>query len=201
VTVVNVDCQTCGWNLVVPNASGEGHEFACGHCGALLRNDEEARAFRWDRADPFVRRRGATRLVFLTGIAVGLLWVPAAAIALGLRHRLDPVFIAALAIPWTAIVAWLARLRAGSPKVRWYIYLWISVGAFTMYVALLVAVIPAWRPLLGIGDDPEALKLVFVFGVMSMMVGVAGASLYRWVLKRTPTARATPPVPPGADPS
>jgi hypothetical protein len=62
-----------------------------------------------------------------------------------------------------------------------------------MYVAILVAVIPEWRPLLGVGDDPEALKLVFVTGVMAMMVGAACASLYQWVLKRTPTARATPP--------
>jgi drug/metabolite transporter (DMT)-like permease len=67
------------------------------------------------------------------------------------------------------------------------------VGAFAVYVALLVAIVPAWRPLLGIGDDPEALKLVFVIGVLAMMVGAAGASLYAWVLKRTPSARATPP--------
>lgn len=188
-----VDCQTCGWILEVPIGTGEGREFACGHCGALLRNDETSRTFQWGAVDPFVRRRGVTRLVFWSGIVAGLLWVPAAAVALGLRHRLDPLFIAALAIPWATIVSWLARGRAATPKVRWYVSLWFGLGAFVMYVAILVAIVPPWRPLLGIGDNPDALKLVFVSGVMAMMVGAAGASLYGWVLKRTPTARATPP--------
>ena len=46
---------------------------------------------------------------------------------------------------------------------------------------------------MAIGDNPDALKLVFAFGVLGMMVGVAAASLYAWVLKRTPIARASPP--------
>lgn len=190
---MTVDCQSCGWILEVPLGTSEGREFACGHCGALLRNDEAARAFRWGEVDPFVRRRGAPRPLFWGGIVAGLLWVPAAAVALGFRHRLDPLFMVALAVPWASIVSWLARGRARTPKVRWYVQLWIGVGAFTMYLAILVALVPPWRPLLGVGEDPDALKLVFVAGVMAMMVGVAGASAYRWVLKRTPTARATPP--------
>lgn len=188
-----VDCQSCGWVLQVPAGTGEGQEFACGHCGLLLRNVEPTRSFRWDGLDPFVRRRGVPRALFWGAIVAGLLWVPAAAVGLGFRHRLDPLFIAALAIPWTAIVSWLARGRAATPRVRWYVQLWIGVGGFVMYVAILVGMIPPWRPLLGIGDNPDALKLVFVAGVMAMGVGIAGASAYRWVLKRTPTARATPP--------
>jgi hypothetical protein len=192
---MTVDCQSCGWILEVPLGTAEGREFACGHCGLLLRNDEATRTFQWRSLDPFVRRRGAPRLLFWAGIVVGLLWVPAAAVALGLRHRLDPLFIAALAVPWTAIVSWLARGRAATPRVRWYVQLWIGVGAFAMYVAILVAMVPPWRPLLGIGDNPDGLKLIFVAGVMAMMVGAAGASAYGWVLRRTPTARATAPTP------
>jgi len=190
---MNVDCQSCGWSLEVPPAAGEGREFACGHCGLLLRNVDSTREFRWTSVDPFLRRHGATRLGLGVGILAGFLWLPAMAASLLLRQRFDPVFLAALGVPWGAIEYWLARRRPETPTARWYVFLWIGVGAFAMYVAILVAVIPAWRPLLGVGDDPEALKLVFVTGVLAMMVGAAGASLYQWVLKRTPTARATPP--------
>lgn len=190
---MNVDCQSCGWSLEVPPVTGEGQEFACGHCGMLLRNVEPTREFRWANTDPFTRRHGAPRALYWLGIVGGLLWVPAAAVALGLRHRLDPLFIAATAAPWGTIVWWLAQGRAGTPKARWYVQLWIGVGAFAMYLAILVALVPPWRPLLGVGDNPDALKLVFTSGVMAMMVGLAGASMYRWVLRRTPTARATPP--------
>jgi hypothetical protein len=198
---MNVDCQSCGWNLEVPPGATEGREFACGHCGLLLRNVEPTREFRWASVDPYVRRHGATRLGLWLGLLAGFLWVPAIAISLRLRHRFDPMFLSAIGAPWCAIELWLARRRAETPSVRWYVLLWIGVGAFAMYVAILVALIPPWRPLLGVGDDPEALKLVFVVGVMAMMFGVAGASLYAWVLKRTPTARATPPERASADPS
>jgi hypothetical protein len=190
---VNVDCQSCGWNLEVPPGTGEGREFACGHCGLLLRNVEPTLEFRWSSLDPFERRRGVTRLRFWTGVLAGFFWVPAIAASLLFRRAFDPVFLAALGVPWCAIEFWLARQRAGIPAVRWYVFLWIGVGAFAMYVAILVAVIPTWRPLLGVGENPEALKLVFMLGVLATMVGVAGASLYSWVLKRTPTARAYPP--------
>jgi len=190
---VNVDCQSCGWNLEVPFGTGEGREFACGHCGLLLRNVEPTREFRWSSVDPFSRRHGATPLRFWIGVLAGFLWIPALAASLLMRHRLDPVFLAALGVPWCAIEYWLARHRAGIPQVRWYVFLWIGIGAFATYVALLVAIVPPWRTLLGIGENPDALKLVFVLGVLAMMVGAAGASAYAWLLRRTPIARATPP--------
>jgi hypothetical protein len=192
---VNVDCQSCGCNLEVPPGVAEGREFACGHCGQLLRNVDTTREFRWSSLDPFTRRRGTTRAWFWVGILAGFLWVPAYAIALQLQGNLDPVFLTAVAVPWFSIELWLARRRAGIPSVRWYVFLWIGVGAFTMYLAILVGFTPKWRPLLGIGENPDALKLLFTFGVLAMMVGVAGASLYGWVLKRTPIARASPPGP------
>ncbi|HSM92598.1 MAG TPA: hypothetical protein VLT47_06875 [Anaeromyxobacteraceae bacterium] len=190
---MTVECQSCGWNLEVPYGTAEGREFACGHCGLLLRNVEPTRRFRWDSVDPFVRRHGATRLGLWAGGLAGLLWLPAIAASLVVRHRFDPGFLAALGVPWCAIELWLARRRIATPSVRWHVFLWIGAGAFAMYAALLVAVIPSWRPLLGLGDDPEALKLLFVLGVMATMVGAAGASLYGWILRRTPRARATPP--------
>jgi hypothetical protein len=195
---VNVDCQSCGSSLELPIGLGEGREFACSHCGLLLRNVEATREFRWADVDRFTRRHGTSRLRFWAGLFAGLAWLPAAAGALALRHRFVPAFVAALAVPWCAIVLWLARRRPSTPLARWYVLLWVGVGAFAIYVAMLVAIVPAWRPLLGIGEDPEALKLVFVIGVLAMMVGAAGASLYAWLLKRTPSARATPP---SADPS
>ncbi len=190
---MNVECQSCGWSLEVPLGLADGKEFACGHCGLLLRNTEATREFRWASLDPFVRRRGVSRLVFTLSVIFGLAWIPAAAIAMALFRRLDPAFLAALAIPWCAIELWLARGRAGIPKVRWYVLLWLALGAFVSYVAILVAVRPQWRALLGVGENPDALKLIFTAGVMAMMVGAAGASAYRWIVGRTPNARATPP--------
>jgi hypothetical protein len=178
---VNVDCQSCGCNLEVPPGVAEGREFACGHCGQLLRNVDTTREFRWSSLDPFTRRRGTTRPWFYVGLY--------------LQGNFDRVFLTAIALPWFSIELWLARRRAGIPSVRWYVFLWIGVGAFTMYLAILVGFTPKWRPLLGIGENPDALKLLFVVGVLAMMVGVAGASLYGWVLKRTPVARASPPAP------
>jgi predicted RNA-binding Zn-ribbon protein involved in translation (DUF1610 family) len=190
---MTVECQSCGWSLEVPLGTGEGREFACGHCGLLLRNEEPTREFRWNRLDPFTRNHGAPRLRFWVGVLAGFLWLPAIAASLLFRHAFDPVFLGALGVPWCAIEYWLARQRAGIPRARWYVYLWIGVGAFAMYVAIVVALIPSWRPLLGIGENPDALKLVFAVGVLGMMVGAAAASLYGWVLKRTPIARASPP--------
>ena len=86
---MSVDCQSCGWSLEVPVGVGEGREFACGHCGMLLRNVEATREFRWAAVDPFTRRHGTTRLRYYAGLVAGMAWVPAAAVALGLRHRLD----------------------------------------------------------------------------------------------------------------
>lgn len=192
---MTVDCQACGWVLQVPYGTEEGREFACGHCGLLLRNVEPTRTFQWQGLDPFVRRRGVTRLVFWLGIVAGFVWLPALAIALALRHGLDPRFVAAIGAPWLAIEFWLARSRAGRPRIRWYVLLWLALGAYVTYVAILVGVVPAWRSLLGVGENPDALRLIFSAGVMAMMVGAAGASGYRWVLSRTPTARATPPSP------
>lgn len=190
---MNVDCQICGWSLEVPIGVAEGREFACGHCGHLLRNVEATRDFRWADVDPFTRRHGVRRAWFWIGAIAGFVWVPAIATALVLRHRFDVVFLSALGGPWFAIEYWLARSRAAMPKVRWYILLWIGVGAFGMYVAMITAIVPPWRALLGIGENPDALKLVFALGFMGLLVGVTGSSAYRWVLKRTPTARATPP--------
>ncbi|MGB8932341.1 MAG: hypothetical protein WCC48_13945 [Anaeromyxobacteraceae bacterium] len=190
---MNVDCQSCGWNLEVPPGTPEGREFACGHCGLLLRNEEPTRAFRWTSVDPFVRRHGATRLGLGAGLLAGFSVVPATAVSLLLRHRFDPLFLSAIAIPWCAIGLWLARRRVATPSIRWHVSLWIGAGAFATYVALVVAAVPAWQPLLGIGDDPEALKLVFAIGVMALTVGVGVGSFYDWVLRRTPRARATPP--------
>jgi predicted RNA-binding Zn-ribbon protein involved in translation (DUF1610 family) len=198
---VNVECQSCGWKLEVPPGAGEGREFACGNCGLLLRNVEPTREFRWSSLDPYTRRYGASRLRFWGGLLVGSLWLPALAAALTIQNTFDPLFVTALGVPWFAIELWLARRRAGIPSVRWYVFLWIGIGAFVMYVAILVALIPKWRPLLGIGENPDALKIFFVFGVLAMMVGVAGASLYGWVLKRTPIARASQPNSREADPS
>jgi hypothetical protein len=190
---MNVDCQSCGWSLEVPFGTGEGREFACGHCGHLLRNVEETRAFRWADVDPFVRSHGVNRAWFWIGAIAGFVWVPAIATALMMRHRFDVVFLSAIGGPWFAIEYWLARSRAAMPKARWYILLWIGVGAYAMYVAVIAAIVPPWRPFLGIGENPDALRLVFSLGVIAMMVGVAGASAYSWVLRRTPTARAAPP--------
>jgi predicted RNA-binding Zn-ribbon protein involved in translation (DUF1610 family) len=190
---MTVDCQSCGWNLEVPLGMPEGREFACGHCGLLLRNTEPTREFRWSEVDPFIRRHGATKLGLWVGLLAGFVWIPAMAATLLFRHRFDPVFLSALGVPWCAIEYWLARHRVETPSARWYIYLWLGVGVFAVYVALLVAFVPTWRPLLGLGENPDALKLVFSLGMLAVMVGTAAASLYRWVLKRTPVARATPP--------
>jgi hypothetical protein len=190
---VNVECQSCGWVLEVPVGTAEGREFACGHCGQLLRYGEDVRAFRWAARDPFARRFGTNRVWFVAGVLAGFAWIPALAVSLLFRRRFDPAFLSAIGVPWFAVEFWLARGRANVPSARWHVLLWIGVGAFTIYVALLVAFVPPWRGLLGLGEDPEALKLLFVLGVIATMVGAAGASLYGWVLRRTPTARATPP--------
>jgi len=189
---MDVDCQSCGWCLEVPTGLVEGSEFACGHCGLLLRNVPATREFRWASLDPFVRRRGASRLGFSAAVIAGLAWIPIVAVAMIATHRVDAPFLAAVALPWCAIALWLALARAGIPRVRWYALAWLGLGAFVSYLAILVAVRPQWRGLLGVGDNPDALTLVFTSGVMAMMVGAAGATAHRLILRHTPTARARP---------
>src|SRR5512134_299830 len=71
--VTRVECLGCGHVLDLPPSVVEGGEFACAHCGLLMRNVEAARAFRWADVDPYVRRHGASRANLWGGLGGSVL--------------------------------------------------------------------------------------------------------------------------------
>ena len=189
---MRVDCQACGWILEVPPEVREGQELSCGRCGLIFRWGDAARGFRWAAQDPFVRARGAKRFPFFALLAAGALWVPALAIAHAARGRLDLGFVAASGVPWLVVLVALARLRARRPTFRWLTAFWIAIGLYALWLALLLRLAPAWRPLLGVREDGGGTDLFVMVGIVALAVGAAGGAFHRWSLARLPRAVATP---------
>jgi hypothetical protein len=191
---MRIECLGCGRVLVLPESIGEGGEFACAHCGLLMRNVAAARTFRWKDVDPYVRRHGASRANLWAGLGGAVLWLPILAIVLAAQGRFDGVFLASLAAPYLAIVVVLGQKRARTPAHAWRYSLWAGLGAYGVYVGALLVAVPRWRPLLSGTSGVEAGPTAFLgFGAIALLGGAAAGAVHRARMRRVPRISGTPP--------
>ncbi len=190
-----IDCQACGRPLAVPDEFPEAGDFACGHCGLWMRNVEAARRFRFADQDPYVRRHGASRLNLWGGMIGAALWLPILAGVLAWRGMLDAGFLAAVGLPYLALLALLVRLRAGAPAARFGAWTWAGLGAYFLYLFALFALVPGYAARFGAASVPgggPAVPLAFLgyFGAAAVAAGALADALYRRRAARLPRFRA-----------
>ncbi len=192
--VTRIECLGCGHVLPVPDSVGEGAEFACAHCGLVMLNVAAARHFRWGAVDPYVRSHGASPANLWGGLAGAALWLPVLAIVLAVKDMLDAAFIAALALPYFALLAVVARKRARTPAMLWLAGLWMGLGAYALYVGALLALRPDWAALLTAAQaTPLSGGFLERFGAVAVCAGAIGAALYLRKAHRVPRVRGEPP--------
>jgi hypothetical protein len=183
-----VECPGCGHRLVLPREVGEGAEFVCGHCTTALRNVPALRVFRWSDVDPYVRRHGASRANLWGGLAGAALWLPLLAAVQVVQHRLDPGFLAAVGLPYLALLVAAGRARARTPAPTWMGLVWLGLGAYLLLVSALLRAVPAW------GAQLPGLQL-WVFGGTAAVTGAFLLVSYRRRIARLPRVFGTPPSP------
>lgn len=190
----SIDCQACGRALAVPDDFPEAGDFACGHCGLWMRNVEAARRFRFADLDPYVRRHGASRLNLWGGTIGAALWLPILAGVLAWRGMLDAGFLAAVGLPYCALLALLARLRAGAPAARFGAWTWAGLGAYCLYLFGLFRLVPGYAARFGAASEaggPAAPVGFFgLFGAAAVAAGLLADFLYRRRAARLPRFRA-----------
>jgi hypothetical protein len=190
-----IDCQACGRALEVPPDFPGAADFACGHCGLWMRNVEAARSFRFASEDPYVRRHGASRLNLWGGTVGAALWLPIMAGVLAWRGMFDAGFLAAVGIPYVALLALLFRRRAGAAAGRFGAWTWMGLGVYALYLFALFALVPGYAALFAAaseaGGGPAApTGFLGVFGATALAVGVFVDVHYRRRAARLPRFRA-----------
>ena len=190
-----IDCQSCGRALEVPDEFPEAGDFACGHCGLWLRNVEAARRFRFADVDPYVRRHGASRLNLWGGIIGAALWLPILAGVLAWRGLLDAGFLAAIGLPYLALLVFLFRRRAGAAAVRFGAWTWTGLGLYLLYLFALFELVPDYAVRFGAASEAgggPAVPTLFlgVFGASAFAAGALTDLLYRRRVARLPRFRA-----------
>jgi len=160
-----------------------------------MRNVEAARAFRLTDLDPFVRRHGASRFDLRAGMIGAVLWLPILAGVLAWRGALDGGFLAAIGLPYVALLALLARRRAGAPAVRFLAWTWAGLGLYALYLLALLELVPYYEARFatasGAGGSMVApLPFLGFFGAAALAAGVLTDVLYRRRAARLPRFRA-----------
>jgi len=179
---------------MLPASIPEGGEFACAHCGLLMRNVVAARTFRWQEVDPYVRRHGASRSNLWGGLGGAVLWLPILACVLAAQDRFDGVFLAVLGLPYLALLSVLGQKRARMPGTVWQHWLWVGLGAYGVYVGALLIRRPDWAPLLSGTSGVEMGPFAFIgFGAVGVVAGVAGVAVHRRRVHAVPRISGTPP--------
>ncbi|HSB18696.1 MAG TPA: hypothetical protein VLD85_01675 [Anaeromyxobacteraceae bacterium] len=192
--MTRIDCQACGRASELPEGFAEGAEFRCAACGLLLRNVEASRRFRWADVDPYVRDHGASRVNLWGGMAGAFAWLPILAAVLAATGRFDALLLAALGLPYALLLLLLARRRARAPAARWLAWMWMGLGAYGCWVAVLLGAVPRWRALLlGEGAGARQLSALGLFGASALAAGLVGEILYRRRLARAPAFPGAPP--------
>lgn len=193
-----VDCQACGRRLELPAGFPEAGDFACAHCGLWMRNVEAARAFRWASLDPYLRRHGASRVNLWGGFAGSVLWLPIVLALMAWRGAMTVPLALAVSLPYLALTLWLVRKRAGAAAVLWLQWLWAGMGAYVLYVWVLLRLVPGWRRLVEEATGPGEVGLgalggLGLFGALALAIGLLGAWLYRRRVRRLPQMRGAAP--------
>lgn len=192
--MTRVECLGCGHVLTLPPEIPEGGDFACAHCGLQMRNVEVARSFRWKDVDPYVRKHGASRLNLWGGLGGSVIWLPILAVVLAVQGKFDGLFLAALAVPYLALLAVFGVKRARAPATAWQAWIWVGLGVYCLYVAALLVVRPAWAPLLAGTSGHAATELQLGgIGVVSAASGLVSLAVQRRRARRIPRITGTPP--------
>jgi hypothetical protein len=192
--MTRIECLGCGHVLRLPPAIPEGGEFACAHCGLQMLNVEVARAFRWRNVDPYVRKRGASRLNLWGGLGGACLWLPILAGVQLSRHQFDALFFLLLAVPYLALIALFATRRARTPGTPWSSWLWIGLGTYGLYLGALLLARPDWAPLLtGVPPLVPSPWELFAMGAVGLVAGAIALALHRRRAARIPRITGTPP--------
>lgn len=191
---VRIECPCCGHALAVPAAVPEKGLFACAHCGMIIRNCEGSRAFRWAHVDPYVRRNGASRANMWGGLIGALAWLPVLVLVLLLTGKFDVRIVAALGVPYLALLAVLRARRARLPGIVWSMELWAGLGAYLLYLHVLGLLMPNQMKLVytGSGALSGAGMLVGLGGTW-LAVGLTGRTWYLRRAARLPQVAGTPP--------
>jgi hypothetical protein len=192
--VTRVECLGCGHVLLLPASIPEGAEFACAHCGLCMRNVAAAREFRWRDVDSYVRRHGASRMNLWGGLAGAAVWLPILACVLAAQGRFDGAFLAAIGVPYLALVAVLGLKRARTPAAVWQSWLWAGLGAYALYVGALLVARPGWVPLFSgtYGLAPGA-GTFLGFGAAGVLAGGVAILLHRRRMRAVPRIWGEPP--------
>jgi hypothetical protein len=193
--MTRLECLGCGHVLELPPSIGEGGWFACASCGLVMRNVAAARSFRWRDVDPYVRRHGASRTNLWGGLTGAVLWLPILAGVLAAQGRFDGAFLVALALPYLALLAVLARTRSRTSAASLLYRLWAGLGGYAVYVGALLLLEPRWRPLLsGTSGVEIAPRGLLGFGAIALVVGGAGGAVHRARMRSVPRISGTPQV-------
>ena len=156
---------------------------------------EAAREFRWAAVDPYVRRHGASRLNLWGGLLGSVVWLPILAVVLVVEGGFDLTLVLALALPYVAILGWLAPRRAHTPALLWMMLLWSALGAYFCYVWALLVARPEWgRAFATAGTHSAPPRVLGIMGAVWMVTGFTGAVLYRRHAMRVPRLSGTPPI-------
>jgi hypothetical protein len=182
-----VECPGCGHRLPLGPGVVDGERFACGHCKTLLVNVPALRAFRWRDLDPYVRAHGASRLNLWGGLGGAALWLPILAGVMWAEHRLDLRLLAAIGLPYLAVLVAAARLRARTPVPVWMGFVWAGLGAYLLYVWVLLWRVPAWKAAL------PGLQM-WPFGAIALVTGTWLVIAHRRRVARVPQVTGLPPV-------
>jgi hypothetical protein len=190
--MAHIDCQCCGAGLEVTPIIPEGAQFACAHCGLILLNVPAARSFRWADLDPYIREHGASRANLWGGVAGSALWLIIFGVVTAARGTFRPGLMLALALPYLALLAVLFRGRARTPAALWGYRLWTGLGAYGVYLWLLLTLKPDWGEVfVAAGTDPYDVAILGIFGVVSLLVGLFASARYRRRAARLPQVGGT----------
>jgi hypothetical protein len=192
--VTRIECLGCGHVLALPASIAEGGDFACAHCGLWMRNVEAARRFRWQDVDPYVRRHGASRANLWGGLGGAVLWLPILACVLAAQGRFDGLFLAALGLPYLALLAVFGAKRARTPATVWQYGLWIGLGLYGLYLGALLVLRPDWAPLLSGTSGVDMGPLGFLgLGAGGVLAGAIAVAVHRRRVREVPRVSGTPP--------
>jgi hypothetical protein len=192
--VARVECLGCGHVLLLPPSIPDGGEFACAHCGLSMRNVAAARGLRWRDVDPYVRRHGASRTNLWGGLAGAAVWLPILACVLASQGRLDGAFLAAIGLPYVALLAVLGLKRARTAPAVWQSWVWSGLGAYALYIGALLVAKPGWVPLFsGTSGLAPAAGTFLGFGAAGLMAGAIGVLLHRRRMRTLPRVSREPP--------
>jgi len=186
--VTNIECICCGRALVLPEGLREGASFTCPACTHVSRNIPTVRTFRWEQVDPYIRRNGVSRGNLWGGLLGSLAWLVVLAVIMIVRSEFKVFDFALIALPYLAVLVVLRLTRPGRPAMLWMMQLWIGLGSYCLYLAVLKMLRTDWTKVLEVVGDISP-SLLLALGGTWLGVGFVGTWIYKTGAARLPKAR------------